>query len=131
MAVTVSVEDVQARIERPLTVDEERVIPAWIQEAQILLGQTVRDIDERTQLAVDAPEFLPVETVKMVIARMVERKVRNPGGLRSYEVDGYDQTVDRELSSGKIYVSDDDLDALAPRRVVFPSNGAWSLQVTT
>lgn len=132
MDVTITVEDVQGRIERPLTVDEVRVIPGWIEDARGVLVDGVPDVEARLALSPSAPAYLSGETVKRVLRRMVERKVRNPSGLRTFSVDGYDQTVDRENSAGKIYLSGDDLADLAPRPVESRRiPGAWSLQVST
>lgn len=122
--------DIQAVIERPLTADEFRVIPKWIEQAEEKLRREIRDLNERMALAVDAPAYLSIKTVKTVLVRMVERKTRNANGYRQVSSDGAQITVDSENSSGKIYLSEEDLADLAPTPVTtnhYP--GAFSLRV--
>lgn len=126
----ITIEHVRDRIERPLTSDEARTIPQWIADAETVLRNAVPDLDERMMLVDAAPRRLAPETVELVLFRMVERKLRNPQGLRSFNVDGYDQTIDRDLSAGKIYLSDEDLADLAPRPIAGHSGGAFSVRVT-
>lgn len=124
------VEDVQARVERTFTPDEVRAIPSWIVDAEDILRRHVRDLDARMALADTAPAFLSVQTVTRVLARMVERKVRNPNAYRQVSSDGAQLTVDSSSSSGKIYLSEEDIADLAPTPAttnVYP--GGFSLQV--
>lgn len=123
----ITLEDIQGRIERPLTTDEVRTIPQWIADAETVLAGAVPDLEERMKFDPAAPRYLSEATVKLVLTRMVERKVRNPQGLRSFDVDGYQQTIDRDLSAGKIYLSADDLAALAPRSIGSVQAGAYSI----
>lgn len=126
----ITLDHVRDRIERPLTPHEERTTPKWIADAETVLRNAVPDLDERMSLDPAAPRHLALDTVELVMFRMVERKLRNPQGLRSFNIDGYDQTIDRDLSAGKIYLSDDDLADLAPRPIAGHHGGAFSLQVT-
>jgi len=126
----ITVDEIKARIERPLTSDEERVLPAWIVEAEDKIRRYVRDLDVRMALVESAPRHLSVTTVKTVLARMIERKLRNANGYRQISADGAQITVDQELSAGKIYLSDEDRADLAPTPVTgFQYPGAFSLQV--
>lgn len=103
------VNDVAALIERPLTPDEERAIPGWLDVALDRLTTAVPGLESRMGLPGEDPRHVDDGLVKRTLATMVERKVRNAGGLRQYSVDEYGQTVDTYLSSGRIYVSDEEL----------------------
>lgn len=110
-----NITDVRGSIERPLTSDEERVIPYWLDKAWRELQRVVPGIPARVDLPDSADGYLAVDDVTDVLVAMVERKVRNASGLRSYSIDDYDQTVDAALSSGQIYVSDSEKASLAIR----------------
>ena len=107
-------EDVRSSIERPLTTDEERVIPTWLDKAWRELQRVVPGIPARVLLVDDALGHLDFDDVKDVVVAMVERKVRNPEGLRTWGGDDSSQTIDAALSSGQIYVTDAERDSLAP-----------------
>lgn len=122
--------DVQARIERTLSPQELTAVEAWIVDAEDILRRHVRDLDVRMSLAEDAPAFLSAQTVIRVLARMVERKVRNPNAYRQVSSDGAQLTIDSDASAGKIYLSEEDLADLAPAPVIgFTHPGGFSLQV--
>lgn len=124
------IEDVRGVIERPLTADEERVIPNWLNKAWRELQRVVPGIPDRVTLPVSADGYLATADVIDVLAAMVERKTRNAAGLRSWSTDDYDQTVDSALSSGQIYVSESEKDSLAVR-TVGASNQIFSITLTT
>lgn len=122
-------EAVRGSIERPLTPDEERVIPSWLGKAWRELNRVVPGISQRNELDPTAPGHLAKDDVKDVVVAMVERKVRNPDGLRSWGGDDYDQTIDATLSSGQIYVTDAERDSLLPAAPTF-GNGIYSIPLT-
>src|SRR5215210_7215312 len=99
-----SPDDVQ--LERPLTSGETDVLPAWLARAWTVLQDEVPGIAARMQTdppTVPAPPgAVSRGTVVEVIVAMVERKLRNPEGLRSYAVDDSTTTIDAALSSGQI-----------------------------
>lgn len=118
--------DVQDTIERPLTTDEERVIPVWLDRAWRTLIREVPGIAFRNALQPDDPEYLAWDDVKDVVVAMVERKVRNADGLRTWGGDDYNQTVDAALSSGQLYVTAQERASLMPRDVT-TANGIYSI----
>ena len=109
-----TLEDVRDGIERPLTLDEERVIPAWLGKAWRELNRVVPAIAARRSLPEDDPAHLDVSLVVDVLVSMVERKVRNPGGLVQWNGDDYGEKVDPSMASGRIYVSAEELAKLSP-----------------
>lgn len=118
--------DVQDTIERPLTTDEERVIPVWLDRAWRTLIREVPGIAFRNALQPADPEYLATDDVKDVVVAMVERKVRNADGLRTWGGDDYNQTVDAALSSGQLYVTAQERASLMPRDVT-AANGIYSI----
>jgi hypothetical protein len=102
--------DVEASFERPLTVDEKRVVPAWLGTAWRTLNREVRGVAARLDVA------------------MVERKLRNPDGYRTWGGDTESSTIDSALSSGKIYVTDEERRSLAPADIGAGAlNGMYSI----
>ena len=118
--------DVQDSIERPLTVDEERVVPTWLDRAWRILLREVPGVAFRNALAPTDPDYLAADDVKDVVVAMVERKVRNADGLRTWAGDDYNQTVDAALSSGQLYVTASERASLMPRNVT-SANGIYSI----
>lgn len=129
MEAPIGVEDIRGTMERPLTADEVRVIPNWISKAWEKLLDVVPDVSERQELPPTDPRYVRVNVVKDVLVETVERKVRNASGLRSFGTDEYQQQVDSELSSGKIYISAESLERFQPRPIAGTSEGAYSLQL--
>lgn len=125
-----TIEDVRDSIERPLTADEERVIPSWLDTAWRRLQRAVGGIPTRTSLPNTADGYLDVADVVDVLVAMVERKVRNAAGLRNFSTDDYEQTVDAALSSGQIYVSADEIASLAARPLAGSGN-IYSIALAT
>jgi hypothetical protein len=93
-------------LERPLTDGETAVLPSWLARAWRVLQDEVPGIGAR--MLADPPQdppppgAVPRETVAEVVVAMVERKLRNADGLRSYGVDDSTAVVDQALSSGQI-----------------------------
>jgi hypothetical protein len=105
-----TVADVQASFERPLTDDEARVVPTWLNQSWTILTRTIPGLDSRIDLVNDRPEAVPVEAVVQVLVAMVERKLRNPAGLRAWNSgDNYTETIDQALSSGQLYPTTDEI----------------------
>lgn len=129
MVAPIGIDDIRGTIERPLTTDEARVIPAWIEKAWGLLLDKVPDVVERQALPAGNPLHVREGVVKDALVNAVERKVRNAGGLVSFGTDEYSQRVDGSLSSGKIYIADEDLARFAPRPIAGTSQGVYSMQL--
>lgn len=107
--------DVENSIERPLTDDETRVIPSWLDRAWRELNRVVPGIPQRTALDPSSDQHLETADVRDVIVAMVERKVRNPDGRRSWGGDDFTEQIDSSMSSGQLYVSDSERASLLPR----------------
>ena len=61
-----------------------------------------------------AAESIQPGAVKGVIEDMVLRVARNPNGYRQVSIDDYNRTIDTALSSGQLYISDQEAELLAP-----------------
>jgi hypothetical protein len=101
MAIYVRPEDVAAGW-RPLTAGEEVTAAGLIDEASILL-----------RIMVPAVDSLDESIVRFVAVRMIRRVLKNPDGyrVRTESVDDYSDggTIDSSLSTGELYVSDQEL----------------------
>lgn len=130
MDIPATTEHVRAEIERPLTPDEVRVIPEWLNRAWRILQREVPGIPARVALVESDAAYLSADDVRDVLVAMVERKVRNPEGLRDWSTDDYKQTTDTELSSGRIYVTEAEKSALAPRTIVAGGGAFYSIPLS-
>jgi hypothetical protein len=119
-----TIDAVRGTLERPLTPEEEAAVPNWLNRAWTILQGKVPGIVGRMALESDQPLALDEDLVVDVLAAMVERKVRNPDGLRSFTVDDVVHTVDAALSSGQIYPTPDELASLA---IPAPAGGLYSI----
>jgi len=99
----VIVSDLEARW-RPLTVAETVVATVMINDAMTLL--TVR---RPTLLADVTAGLVTQESVVFVVSAMVLRVLKNPESKRQESIDDYSWTRDTAVSSGALYVSDDEL----------------------
>lgn len=122
------IEDVRNVVERPLTPDEERVIPAWLGKAWRELNRVVPAIATRNALPNTDASHLSTDSVKDVVVAMVERKVRNPDGRVQWNGDDYGERVDPSLASGRIYVTADEIASLMPAAPSY-GQGIYSIQL--
>jgi hypothetical protein len=114
-------------LERPLTPEEEAVLPAWLDAAWRALKREVKGIPARLTLDASSSAALTRDDVGQVIGAMVERKLRNPDGLRSWTTEDVQQTIDAALSTGQLYVTDAEKASLA---VPVPGGGMFSIPVS-
>jgi hypothetical protein len=92
--------DVQARLGRPLTTDEQTQVPTLLSDTEILIKARISDLDDK---ALD-DDYLA--RVKMVEANAVRRLIRNPDGYTS-ETDGdYTYQINYKLASGDLSITD-------------------------
>ena len=124
-----SLVDVKNFMERPLTAEEVRVTPTWLDKAWRELNRVVPGIPVRNALPEDAPTHLAIDDIVDVLVSMVERKLRNPGGTREWRGDDYSETVDAAMSSGKIYVSEEERISLLPPSPSY-GGGIYSIPLT-
>ncbi|MFL1441823.1 Gp19/Gp15/Gp42 family protein [Nocardiopsis protaetiae] len=95
-----TVEDVQARLNRPLTDEEEGMAETLLGDVEAILRSRIPDLDERAE----NPDYLAL--VVQVEANAVLRVIRNPDGFRQ-ETDGnYSYTVSAAVASGHLFVMD-------------------------
>jgi hypothetical protein len=124
-----TLEDVRNSIERPLTSDEERVIPSWLDKAWRELNRVVPAISVRNALPTTEPTYLASEDVIDVLVAMVERKVRHPDGVAQWNGDDYGEKVDASMASGRIYVTDEERASLMPAAPSY-GGGIYSIPLT-
>jgi hypothetical protein len=109
MTVAVLPEDVAAGW-RPLSDAESAVAEAQIGEALVLLSAKVPMLESKDE-----------DLVGLVVKKMVRRYLKNPEGYRidpGSSIDDYTEgggTRDSSLSTGELYVSDDELILLGVR----------------
>ena len=101
--------DVESRW-RPLSTAEQTVATALLGDAWLLLK--LADSTIETRLDAD-PATLDDELVKMVLANMVLRVLRNPDGVRQESIQDYSVTHDAATASGMLTVTDAELDLLS------------------
>jgi hypothetical protein len=123
-----TIQDVRNGFERPLTDGEATVVPQWLAIAWPRFRRAVPGLEARIALPEDDVRHIDVDEAKAVIAEMVIRRLRNPDALRTWNDDTYGQTIDTELSAGKIYVTDEEKAQFA-----VPgsdgTNGVYSMQL--
>ncbi|MGZ0151879.1 Gp19/Gp15/Gp42 family protein [Kribbella sp. WER1] len=107
-----TVEDVQARMDRPLTADEASRVSALLLDASALLRARVPDLDARIALPDDAPRHIAADLVVAVVCGMILRVLRNPEGYQSENIEGYGYTRSTKAAAGYLYIDPDDLVAL-------------------
>lgn len=109
MSNPVTVGDIEARF-RPLTAAEQIVAQSLLDDAWAILMARDATIDTRLSAT---PATLDAALVRAVESAMVLRVLRNPDGKRQESIDDYSWTLDTAISSGMLYVSDDELALLA------------------
>lgn len=92
---------------RALTQPEAAAAAAWIDDLEAEIAERVADIS-----------VLNASTIKRVVSQAVIRVLRNPDGLRTYSraIDDatFSGTIDSELSSGTLHLTDAEWDLLLP-----------------
>ena len=87
---------------RPLTADESTAAAGLIVQAGIVLGALVPDLDSKSD-----------DLVRVVIANMARRVLKNPDGyrIRNVSIDDFTEggTVDASLSTGEVYPTEGEL----------------------
>jgi len=110
MWVAVTAEDIVKRW-RPLTPAESSVVDAIIEDAQDIVESEAED------LGIPAPTDANDRRLRMytrIVATMAIRVLINPEGILSETIDDYTYRRDSAISSGALYVSDDEMAQLRP-----------------
>ncbi|MCU1488287.1 MAG: hypothetical protein JWN67_5033 [Actinomycetia bacterium] len=100
-----------AGIWRPLTTEEQVVATNLLAYASVIIRARVPGIDDRI-----AAGTLDGALARMTAAEMVKRRLENPDGYRSEQIDDYSFTRDQEHSAGGLYLTDDEMGLLRGSR---------------
>lgn len=101
-------EDVQSRYEQDLDTRLQAIVDVRLGDAERLIKNKIRDLDDRVTADPADENYLDVEAVKQVESEMVLRLIRNPEGY-SQESDGnYSYAIYQQVASGRLEVSDAD-----------------------
>lgn len=100
-------DDVAVRLGRSLSSAESDQAQAFLDDAEVLIRQRIPDLDART-----AADSAFADLVVMVEVRSARRVMQNPDGARtdSVSIDDYqrNRTLDGAISTGEVYISDDE-----------------------
>lgn len=102
-----TLDDVEARLGRPLTSAEQTKVEAYLDDVSALMDARVPSLAARLAEG-DIAESLP----RMVAASAVLRVVNNPQGVRQRSVDDYQETFDARAASGFLYLLEDEVELL-------------------
>lgn len=80
-----------------------------IAKAEVRLNAAVPTLAARFEA-----DEVEADVIKGVIEDMVLRVVKNPDSLRSFSIDDFTGTIDNAVSSGALFVTDDELALLTP-----------------
>lgn len=109
-----SVTDVQVRLMRDLTEAETAAAGVWIDDLE---AEIEHKVTGGLAAAIAAGTVLEA-TVRRVVSQAVRRVLLNPEGLRirSSSIDDYQSsaTVDTALSSGQLYLTEEEWSLLLP-----------------
>jgi hypothetical protein len=107
MATYATTADVQVSLGRALTTAETTQATGLLERAELLITRRLTDLADRI---VDDASLEDV--VVLVESDAVARVLRNPNGVYQEHVDDYSYTRDRAVSSGALYISDEEWDLL-------------------
>lgn len=107
MTTYASTSDVATSLVRALTTEETTYATALLARAETLILRRIPDLATRI-----ASDDSLEDVVVAVEADAVARVLRNPGGVWQEKVDDYSYTRDRAVSTGELYISDDEWDRL-------------------
>lgn len=111
MAAFATLQQFEARFERPLTAAEQARVTVLLDDASAIIRAQMPNLPDP-----------PPETVVGVVCAMVARAIRNPEGKRSETIDDYSYTRDNAVSTGDLYLADAERDLLGS-----PGGGAFSI----
>ncbi|WP_197408627.1 Gp19/Gp15/Gp42 family protein [Actinobaculum massiliense] len=98
------------RLGRPISdAGEIAQVNAWLRDVTALITSRIPDYE--TLLAQGA---IRTDVAGMVEANAVIRKLRNPDGKQSEQIDDYSYRLNRDFSRGEIFLTDQEWELLTP-----------------
>lgn len=112
---TATLTDVAESLGRPIT-DELEVaqVNRWLANVELLIRARLGD--DLTAVAPDALVFVETEAVI--------RKIRNPDGKVSEDIDDYRYRLNTDAARGAVFITDDEWALIVPRR----ARGAFTIR---
>lgn len=105
-----SVEDVSARLGRPITdASEVAQVTAWLADIELIIRSRIPGLDD----LVDAGNPSDAVVV-MVESNAVIRKIQNPEGKASERIDDYYYQLDANRAQGDLYLTDVEWGLITP-----------------
>ena len=105
-----NVTDVATRLGRPITdADEIAQVNAWLGDISALIEARIPDIADRVAGGVPS-----TAVVAMVEANAVIRKVQNPEGKVSEDIDDYRYRLNENARRGELFLTDEEWALLEP-----------------
>lgn len=102
--------DVSSRLGRTVSdAAEISQINTWLDDVEAIIKSRISDLD--TRVTAGAPTE---DTVVMVEAQAVVRKVKNPDGKQNERIDDYSYGLNSDASRGELFITDDEWALLLP-----------------
>lgn len=111
-----TVDDVQARMGRPLTAEERQLATTLLDDVEAMLKARIPDLDER---AAADPNYRTL--VVMVESNAVTRVLKNPEGYRQETEGNYSYSLNVAAAAGYLLILDSEWALLGAAR------GAWTI----
>lgn len=93
--------DVQSRLGRPLTTEENEQVSTLLGDVEILIKSKIPDLEDQIEALTISPEV-----VVMVEASAVARLMRNPDGYTSESDGDYTYQINWKMASGSLEISE-------------------------
>lgn len=103
MALFAKVEDVIARWDGPVPLEQLDYIDTKLSDAEVEVTALVGDIMSRIVAGKTT-----AAAVRIVLCRMVIRVLRNADGVKTQTVGPFSYTLDQQVASGRLFVSRED-----------------------
>lgn len=114
MVAVATIEDVQARLNRPLDATEVALAETLLDDAEAMIRRRIKDLDER--VAADATyRALAVK----IEANAVLRVIRNPEGYRQESNGTYSYALSAAVAAGHLFIMDSEWTELGASRAAF------------
>lgn len=105
-----TVEDVAARLGRPIATDSEIAqVEAWLSDVELIVRSRIPNLSDL--VTAGNPSH---QVVVMVESNAVIRKIQNPDGKASERIDDYYYQLDANAARGDLFLTDIEWDLLMP-----------------